>query len=279
MQFGLLFPQTEIGSDPGGLREYARAAAESGFNHIVCYEHVLGAVRDRLPKDYAPYTIDDAFHEPFTLYSFLAAVAPELGFATGVLVLPQRQAQLVAKQAVDVQLKSGGKFRLGVGIGWNYAEFEGMGCDFKTRAARMEEQIEVMRLLWSQDRVDFQGRFHHLDGVGIKPRCDVPVWFGGRAENALRRACALGDGLFPLAPLENDWEKTFDRLRQWRTEAGKTWESFGIEARVDGVPGWREQAEIWAGRGATHVYLATMNKGLKGPADHIARIRELAREL
>ncbi len=279
MKFGLLFPQTEFGSDPQALREYGRACVEAGFDHLVCYEHVLGAVRDRLPRDYAPYTIDDAFHEPFSLFSFLAAVAPELGFATGILVLPQRQAQLVAKQAVDVQLKSGGKFRLGVGIGWNHAEFEAMGCGFKNRAARMEEQIDVMRQLWSQDRVDFVGRFHHLDGVGLKPRADVPVWFGGRAEAALKRAAEVGDGFFPLAHLEGGWEATFERMRDWRESAGKSWEGYGIEARVDGVQGWREQAEIWALRGATHVYLATMNKGLNGAADHIAHLRQLGREL
>lgn len=252
---------------------------EAGFDHIVTYEHVLGAVRERLPRDYAPYTIEDAFHEPFTLFSFLAAVAPELGFATGILVLPQRQAPLVAKQAVDVQQKSGGKFRLGVGIGWNYAEFEGLGCDFKTRAPRMEEQIEVMRRLWSEERVDFSGRWHTLDGVGLKPRCQVPVWFGGRAEAALKRAAEIGDGFFPLSPLEGGWESTFQRMRAWREAAGKSWEGFGLEARVDGAPGWRQQAEEWKERGATHVYLATMNKGLKGPGDHIARIRELGKEL
>ncbi|MEW6284197.1 MAG: TIGR03619 family F420-dependent LLM class oxidoreductase, partial [Candidatus Eremiobacterota bacterium] len=227
MQIGLLFPQTEIGSDPSGLREYARASVEAGFDHVVTYEHVLGAVPERLPPDYAPYGIEDPFHEPFCLFSFLAAVAPELGFATAILVLPQRQAPLVAKQAVDVQLKSGGKFRLGVGIGWNYAEFEGMGCDFKTRSSRMEEQVEVLRLLWSRERVDYQGRFHRLEGVGLNPRVQVPVWFGGRAAPALRRAAVLGDGFFPLAPLEGGWEDTFDRMRTWRREAGLPWEGFG----------------------------------------------------
>lgn len=279
MKFGLLFPQTEFGSDPEALREYGRAAVEAGFDHIVCYEHVLGAVRERLPADYAPYSIDDAFHEPFTLFSFLAAVAPELGFATGILVLPQRQAQLVAKQAVDVQLKSGGKFRLGVGIGWNRAEIEGMGCKFGNRATRMEEQIQVMRLLWSQDRVDFQGHFHHLDGVGIKPRAHVPVWFGARAEPALKRAAEVGDGLFPLAPLRNDWSYTFEQMRRWREAAGKSWDGFGLEGRVDGVPGWREQAELWAAHGATHVYLSTMSRGLQGASEQIAYLGKLGQEI
>ncbi len=281
MQIGALFPQTEIGSDPGGLREYARAVTEVGFDHLVTYEHVLGAIPERLPRDYAPYGIKDAFHEPFTLFSFMSAVAPELSFATGILVLPQRQTALVAKQATDVFLKSEGKFRLGVGLGWNFAEFEGLGCDFSTRAARLKEQVEVLRLLWTSEELDFQGRFHELRGVGLNPRPPqpIPIWFGGKAEPALKRAAMMGDGFFPLRALEGGWEATFERMRRWREEAGLSWEGYGIEARLDGKPGWREQAETWRGLGASHVYLATMGQGLVGPEAHIRRLEELGREL
>ncbi|GMU56822.1 MAG: hypothetical protein AMXMBFR33_59680 [Candidatus Xenobia bacterium] len=184
MHIGVLFPQTEIGSDPGGLREYARAVTEAGFDHVVTYEHVLGAIPERLPRDYAPYGLKDEFHEPFTLFSFMAAVAPELSFATGILVLPQRQTALVAKQAADVFLKSGGKFRLGVGIGWNFAEFEGLGCDFASRAARMEEQVEVLRLLWNRQELDYQGRFHQLRGLGLNPRPRGPSRSGSEARRS-----------------------------------------------------------------------------------------------
>lgn len=281
MQIGVLFPQTEIGSDPGGLRDYARAVTEAGFDHLVTYEHVLGATPERLPRDYAPYGIKDAFHEPFTLFSFMTAVAPELSFATGILVLPQRQTALVAKQATDVFLKSEGKFRLGVGLGWNFAEFEGLGCDFATRAARMEEQVEVLRLLWTREELDFQGRFHELRGLGLNPRPPrpIPIWFGGKAEPALKRGAVLGDGFFPLRALEGGWEATFERMRRWREEAGLSWEGYGIEARLDGKPGWREQAETWRGLGASHVYLATMGQGLAGPEAHIRRLLELGKEL
>lgn len=282
MQLGILFPQTEIGSDAGGLREYAQAVHELGFDHLVSYEHVLGAVPERLPKDYAPYGIDDAFHEIFTTYAFLAAAAPELGLATAVLVLPQRQTALVAKQAAQLDWLTSGRFRLGVGLGWNHAEFEGMGVDFTTRARRMEEQIRVLRLLWSQEVVDFEGDFHRLRGLGLKPlprERSLPVWIGGAAEPAVRRAAQLGDGWFPLRPLAGGWEATFDQVRRWRSEAGRSWESFGIEARVSPEPGWPERVREWERLGATHVYLSTLGQGCRGPAQHIELLRRLRGEL
>ncbi|MHB2018360.1 MAG: LLM class F420-dependent oxidoreductase [Candidatus Xenobia bacterium] len=281
MHIGILFPQTEIGNDPGGLREYARAMVDLGFDHLATYEHVLGAVPERLPRDYAPYGIEDAFHEPFTLFAHLAAVAPELAFITSILVLPQRQTALVAKQSVLLDRLTGGKFRLGVGLGWNFAEFEGMGCDFKTRAARLEEQVEVLRLLWSQDVVTFSGRFHQVQGLGLRPRPPhaIPIWIGARTEPAIRRAAVLGDGFLPLLPLSGGWEHTFDQMRQWREAAGKPWEGFGIEARVGFGPDWRQEAETWRQRGATHVYVSTMGQGRHGAQEHIQLLRELAREV
>lgn len=280
MQIGVLFPQTEIGSDPGGLREYAQAVQDLGFAHLVSYEHVLGAVPERLPKDYAPYGIEDAFNEILTTYAFLAAAAPQLGLATAVLVLPQRQTALVAKQAAQLDWLTSGRFRLGVGLGWNYTEFEGMGVDFATRARRMEEQIRVLRLLWSQQVVDFEGEFHRLQGVGILPLPrSVPLWIGGAAEPAVRRAAQLGDGWFPLRPLEGGWEATFDQVRTWREEAGLSWESFGIEARVAPDPGWPEQVREWERLGATHVYVSTLGQGCRGPAAHIELLKRLRAEL
>ena len=175
MQVGILFPQNEIGPDPGGLKEFARAAVESGFHHLVSYEHVLGAVADRLPQGYAPYGIDDNFHEVMTLYAYLAGVAPELGLATGILVLPQRQTPLVAKQAAQLSLLTRDRFRLGVGLGWNFAEFEGMGVNFSSRARRMEEQIELLRLLWTESVVHFEGQFEQVQGCGIRPLPARPV--------------------------------------------------------------------------------------------------------
>lgn len=281
MQIGILFPQTEIGDSPQGLRDYARAVVDAGFSHIVSYEHVLGAIPERLPEDYAPYGIHDRFHEVFTLYSFLSGVAPELGFATGILVLPQRQTALVAKQAAQIALLSGGKFRLGVGIGWNRAEFEALGADFSHRGRRVEEQITLLRKLWSEPVVNFQGEFETVEGCGILPLPErpIPIWIGGAAEPALRRASRQADGIFPLRPLEGGWKSTFARLREWRAEAGKSWESFGIEARVTIQDGWQNEIETWRELGATHIYLANMGRGLVGAQEHVRAVGELGRAL
>ena len=280
MQLGVLLPQTEIGSDPVGLRDYAQAVHELGFAHLISYEHVLGAVPERLPKDYAPYGIQDAFNEILTTFAFMAAAAPELGLATAILVLPQRQTALVAKQAAQLNLLTSGRFRLGVGLGWNYAEFEGMGADFPTRARRMEEQIRVLRLLWGQDMVDFEGDFHKLQGVGIRPLPSAqPIWLGAAAEPAVRRAAQLGDGWFPLRPLAGGWEATFAQVRAWREAAGLSWESFGIEARVTPEPGWPDKVREWERLGATHVYVSTLGQGCRGPSAHIELLRRLQSDL
>ncbi len=277
MKIGLLFPQTEIGPDRGGVRAYAQAALSLGFTHLVSYEHVLGAAPERLPKDYAPYGLEDEFHEVLTLYAYLAGVAPGLGLATGVLVLPQRQTALVAKQAAQLALLTEGGFRLGVGIGWNYAEFGGLGMDFATRARRFEEQIALLRQLWTQPVVNFAGTFEEVEGCGIRPLPERPpeIWIGGSAEAALRRAARLGDGFFPLRPLEGGWPATLDKMRQWRSEAGRCWEGFGMEARVTYKPdsNWREDLEQWRQWGASHVYLATM--GLRGADAHIKTLETI----
>jgi probable F420-dependent oxidoreductase len=282
MHIGVLFPQTEIGFDAGGLAEYGRALVDLGFHHLCTYEHVLGAVPERLPKDYAPYGIGDAFHEPFALFSFLSAVAPTLGLATSILVLPQRPTALVAKQATELTyLSPHRELRLGVGIGWNFAEFEGLGADFKTRAARLEEQVHLLRLLWGQDVVTFSGRFHQVEGCGLKPRPPqpIPVWIGANSAPGLRRAAHLGDGLFPLRPLEGGWDATIEQVRAWREEAGKSWDGFGIEARVNFSSTWRDEVEAWRKRGASHVYVNTMGRGLQGPTAHIGFLQEVAQEL
>lgn len=280
MKIGVLFPQTEIGSDPAGLRDYAQAVQELGFSHLVSYEHILGAVPERLPPDYAPFGIHDEFNEVLTTFAYLTACAPGLGLATGILVLPQRQTPLVAKQTCQLQWLTQGNFRLGVGLGWNFAEFEGLGRTFSNRARRMEEQIRLLRQLWSQEVVHFQGEFESVEGCGILPLPPqpIPIWIGGRAQAALRRAATLGDGLFPLSPLEGGWKATLEQVRQWREEAGKPWEGFGIEARVTIQPGWQEELQQWQELGATHIYLATMGKGVLGPAAHIEFLQQIRKD-
>ncbi len=283
MQIGVVFPQTEIGADPGGVREYAQAAQQLGFAHLLAYDHVLGAdVADR-PEWPGPYTSEHMFHEIFVLFGHLAAVVPGLELVTGVLVLPQRQTALVAKQAAEIDVLTGGRFRLGVGIGWNFVEFEALGEEFSNRGKRVEEQIELLRRLWTEPVVTFDGSYHSVPAAGINPlpvQRPIPVWIGGSAEAALKRAARIADGFFPQRPLEGGWPETMERFRGWAEEAGRDPASIGIEWRLDastGTPdGWRQSVEEWTALGATHVSVTAMRGGLDGPDAHIGRLREIA---
>src|SRR4051812_2145062 len=190
VRLGVVFPQVEVGADPGGVRAFAQAAEELGYDHLLAYVHVLGADTTDRPDWPGPYRAEDQFHEIFVLFGYLAAVAPGLELVAGVLVLPQRQTALAAKQAAEIDLLTGGRFRLGVGLGWNYVEFEALGEDFTNRGRRSEEQIEVMRRLWTEPVVDFEGTWHRIPRAGINPlpvQRPIPVWIGASAEPALRR--------------------------------------------------------------------------------------------
>ncbi len=283
VQLGVVFPQTEIGADPGGVRAFAQAAEELGYRHLLAYDHVLGADVTQRPDWAGPYTAAHQFHEIMVLFGYLAAVAPGLELVAGVLVLPQRQTPLAAKQAAEVDILTGGRLRLGVGIGWNTVEFEALGQDFSNRGRRIEEQIEVLRRLWTEPVVDFDGTWHRIPAAGINPlpvQRPIPVWIGGSAEAAIRRAARIADGFFPQRPLEGGWPATMERFRGWAEEAGRDPDGIGIEARVDvstGTPDdWRAAAGEWRELGATHASLTTMRGGLDGPDAHIERIREAA---
>jgi probable F420-dependent oxidoreductase len=282
VQIGVVFPQTEIGPDPGGVRAFAQAAEEIGYRHLLAYDHVLGADVSKRADWPGPYTSEHQFHELFVLFGYLAAVAPALELVAGVLVLPQRQTALVAKQAAEVDLLTGGRLRLGVGLGWNYVEFEALGEDFGNRGRRSEEQIEVLRRLWTETVVDFEGQWHRIPAAGIKPlpvQRPIPIWIGGSAEAAIRRAARIADGFFPQRPLEGSWPATIERFRTWAEEAGRDSDAIGIEQRIDvsrGTPDdWRATAEEWRELGATHLSLATMRGGLDVEG-HIARISAAA---
>jgi probable F420-dependent oxidoreductase len=286
VQLGVVFPQTEIGADPGGVRAFAQAAEELGYHHLLAYDHVLGAdVGSR--RDWAgPYTAEHQFHEILVLFGYLAGVAPGLELVTGVLVLPQRQTALVAKQAAEIDILTGGRFRLGVGLGWNFVEFEALGEEFRNRGRRAEEQIEVLRRLWTEPVVTFDGEHHGIPAAGINPlpvQRPIPIWIGGSAEAAIRRAARLADGFFPQRPIKGGWPATMDRFRAWVEEAGRDPTSIGIEWRLsvaEGTPdGWRREAEEWRALGATHLSVATMRGGLAGSDAHIGRIREAAEAL
>jgi len=281
MQLGVVFPQTEIGEDPAGLVAYAQASQDMGYRHLLAYDHVVGADTSVRPNWSGPYTSESTFHEPFVLFGYLAGFARELELVTGVIILPQRQTVLAAKQAAEVDLLTGGRLRLGVGIGWNDVEYEALGMPFKSRGRRFEEQIGLLRRLWTEPVITAKGEFDQITSAGIKPlpvQRPIPLWIGASAEPALRRAAMLGDGFFPQRPLEGGWGPTFEKMRTWREEAGKSWEGFGIEGRVNCNEGsaddWHKAAQEWRKLGATHCSVVTTKAGLEGPDAHIARLRE-----
>jgi probable F420-dependent oxidoreductase len=282
MQIGVVLPQLEIGADPAGVRAYVEAVRDMGYAHLLAYDHVLGADPPRHEGWSGPYTYQSLFHEPFVLYGFIAGIAPQLELVTGVIILPQRQTALVAKQAAEVDVLTGGRFRLGVGIGWNWVEYDGLGMNFKNRARRFEEQIELIRKLTSEPIVDFKGRYETVTAAGINPlpvQRPIPIWIGGSAESALKRAAEMADGFFPQRPLEGGWPATIEKMRGWAEAAGRNWSKFGIEARLNGASGtpddWRAQVEEWTRLGATHMSVNTMGGKLGGAEGHVKRLREV----
>lgn len=278
MQVGVTFPQTEIGADPVVVRDYAQAVEGLGYKHLVAFDHVLGADPTNRPG-WQGYTNRDMFHEPFVLFGYLAALT-QLELVPAVIILPQRQTALVAKQAAEVDILTGGKLRLGVGVGWNPVEYEALGKNFNTRGRVIEEQIEVMRLLWSQEIVGYKGRFHTITETGLNPlpvRRSIPVWMGGSADVLLRRVARMGDGWFPQGRPSVQMRETVERLRRYIREAGRDPGTFGIEARMNAREGdldeWVRQTDGWRDLGATHISINTMGAGFKSPGEHIEAIR------
>lgn len=278
MRIGVTFPQAEITSDPGAVRAYAEAAEALGYSHLLAYDHVIGADTSDRPDWGGPYTVDSLFHEPFVLFGYLAGVTQTLEFVTGILILPQRQTVLVAKQAAEVAVLSGGQLRLGVGLGWNAVEYEALNENFRNRGKRSEEQIEVLRALFSQKSVTFKGRWHHIEAAGIKPlpAKPVPIWLGGHSEAAMRRAAAIADGWFPTVPPDRAVE-VIEQIRGYAREAGRDPGTLGVEARVsiNTMPEneWASAVQTWRDAGATHLAVNTMNAGLKSPDEHIEAIK------
>jgi len=278
MLLNALFPTRDIGTDPAKIRDWAQAAEDLGYHGVEVADHVFGAA----PRgDWKPtYSEHDPFHETFTTMAFIAAVTKTIKLCSGVLILPQRQAGLVAKQAAQVDVLTEGRLRLGLGIGWNTVEFEGLGMDFKNRARRFEEQIDLMRKLWCETSMSYQGRYHTINSAAICPlpvQRPIPIWIGGSAEAALRRTARLADGYFPQRPLDGGWPATLERMRGWAEEAGRDPAALGIEWRIgagEGTPDdWRREADEWRGLGATHLAVTTMRGGLDVEG-HIARMGE-----
>ncbi len=289
MKTGVVFPQTEIGQDPAMIRDYAQAVEAMGYTHMLAFDSVVGANPDRPGGWDSQFDYRHAFHEPFALFAFCAAVTRRIELVTGVLILPQRQTTLVAKQAAEVDVLSGGRLRLGVGVGWSPVEFEALGENIHDRGKRIEEQLEVMRLLWTRELVTYAGRWHRVPDAGINPlpvQRPIPVWMGGEAEAVLRRAARLADGWITLqtfrpGPAAQD---TVDRLLGLVREAGRDPTTFGIEgrvalARVPPEERAKEMAAWRAMRGITHLCVNTMGLGLPGPEEHARTLERFKQDV
>jgi probable F420-dependent oxidoreductase len=286
MNVGVVFPQVEIGQDPGAIAEYAQAVEAMGYTHLLVFDHVLGANPERPGGWKGPYTYRHAFHEPFVLFGFLAAATQRIGLVTGILILPQRQTALVAKQAAAVDVLSAGRLRLGVGVGWNAVEFEGLNESFSNRGQRVEEQLQLMRALWTKELVTFQGRWHRVSDAGINPlpvQRPIPIWMGGESEPVVRRAARLADGWMPHFRPGPEAQAIVDRLHGLVREAGRDPATFGIEGRMTlaQVPPERRAREMDAWRkmsGITHLCVHTVGLGLKSPAEHVRALEQLRKD-
>jgi probable F420-dependent oxidoreductase len=284
-QIGAVFPQTELGGDPGAVRAWVQAVTDLGYDHIAVFDHVIGAD----PRVHAgwdrPYTVDTTFHEILVLFGFIAALTP-LELVSSVVILPQRQTVLVAKQAAEIDLLTEGRFRLGVGIGWNAVEFEALGQRFRDRGARFEEQIELMRRLWTEPSLSFEGRYEHVTGAGIRPlpvQRPIPLWIGGSVDVALARAGRLADGWFPQAQPGPALEHAIAVVHAAAAEAGRDPAAIGMEGRIQlsavGLGGVADREQAWREAGASHVAISTMGAGLATVEDHIGALGTAAEAL
>jgi probable F420-dependent oxidoreductase len=282
VRIGVIFPQTELGGDVGAVRAYGEAIDGLGFSHLLAYDHVVGADPDVHENWRGPYDLATTFHEPFVMFGYLAAItAVEL--VTGIIILPQRQTALVAKQAAEVDLLTGGRFRLGVGVGWNPVEYEALGQDFGRRGERMSEQIGLLRALWTEPSVTYQGTFDGVTGAGLAPlpvQRPIPVWIGGSSAPAYRRMGRLADGWFPQVRPGPDLDRALEVVHHAAVEAGRDPAAIGMEGRVGWDPSdpdrFARQVERWRTAGATHVTINTMATGQQGVDDHVAALTRAA---
>lgn len=284
MQVGVVFPQTEIGADPAVVRAYAAAAEELGYQHILAYDHVLGADPAGHPGWTGVYDVDTTFHEPFVLFGYLAAIT-SLELVTGVIIMPQRQTALVAKQAAEVDVLTEGRFRLGVGLGWNAVEYEALGKDFTDRGRRLSEQVALLRRLWTERSVTFHGRYETVSAAGLAPmpvQRPIPIWFGAQSPPAFRRVGRLADGWFPQSRPGPRLDEAIEVVRAAAQAHGRDPDSIGMEGRVSltrGVDDAAQQIQAWRALGASHVGVNTMGIGAVGVDRHIAALAEVARAI
>jgi probable F420-dependent oxidoreductase len=285
MKIGAIYPQTELPTESTAVRAYATGVEELGYSHILSFDHVVGADPAVHQGWDRPYDIDTTFHEPLVLYGFLAAIT-SLELVTGILISPQRQTALLAKQAAEVDILTEGHFRLGIGVGWNTVEYEALGQDFSTRGKREEEQIGLLRRLWTERSVTHAGQFDRVTGAGISPmpvQRPIPLWLGGSSPAAYSRIGRLADGWFPGVALGPQLDQAKDAVNEAAKQTGRDPQSVGMEGRVSWGPGGAsavaEQVEQWRAAGASHVTINTMGAGLKSVSDHLEALGATAQTL
>ncbi len=278
MKIGAVFPHLEIGDDPIVIRDWAQTAEELGYSHLLVYDHVIGAVHEgREPKLWGPYTEESAFHELFVLFGYFAACTSTVELVSGILILPQRQTVLVAKQAAEVDILSGGRLRLGVGTGWNYVEYDSLNENFHNRGKRQEEQVELLRKLWAEPVLEYEGEWHTVEKAGLKPLPgrEIPIWFGGFNDIVYKRAAEIGDGFIFGAGNEQNLD-AMKSIKGYLAENGRN-DGFGFEAMLNyqsGPDKWAEEVSTWKDAGADYISMRGMalrgqGYGLNSPQEHI----------
>ncbi|HEY3246796.1 MAG TPA: LLM class F420-dependent oxidoreductase [bacterium] len=293
MKLGVVFPTTEVGNDPGAIAGFAQAAESLGYDHLLAYDHVLGAVPRS--EQWQGYTHEDPFHEILTLLAYLAGQTTTIVLATGILILPQRQTALVAKQTAEIDILSGGRLRLGVGVGWNSVEYEALGMDWRTRGARMEEQVRALRALWTNPTVTFRGRFHRIVNAGINPlpvQRPIPIWMGGESDAVIRRVARLADGWIPGGRLRSPttthpqvpggFAAMVETMHKYAAKAGRDPAAIQLERRVAYAAGpqrWRQAMEEWRALSGTHFSISTMQSNLQSVDQHIEALRKFKTEI
>ena len=280
MQYGVTFPQNDIGNHPEDIKTYAQEVEAMGYSALLAYDHVLGAGLDTRPNWIGPYNSETDFHEIFVLFGYLAALTQQLRLVTGVVILPQRQTALVAKQAAEVDILSGGRLRLGIGVGWNDIEYQGLNEDFSNRGIRSEEQIAVMRALWSATKISFNGRWHTIDNAGIKPlpvQRPIPIWIGGYNEATLKRIGRIGDGWIVFRPPTDETRDAILRAREYAQAAGRQPDTIGIETQIslsrEPEANWQPYIDGWRKLGAQTLYVNTMGMGFTHVDQHLEALR------
>ena len=283
MQVGVVYPQTELEPDPVIVRDYAQGIEALGYQHVLAYDHVLGANPYRPGGRLGPYTSEDSFMEPFSLFSFIAGLTQQLGFITGIIILPQRQTALVAKQAATLDCLCGGRLRLGIGVGWNPIEYTALNQDYSTRGARSEEQVQLLRQLWTEPLITFEGRWHNIPDAGLNPlpvQQPIPIWFGGHADVVLRRMARHGDGWLPGYASVTEAQPALDQLGAYLEQEGRQLDEFGLEPRPKLAGGDMEQmlirAEEWKLAGASHLSINTMGCGFSSLSQHMGALDDFA---